>query len=92
MLFSLLGGLGRIDEHVFEDKQNLYCIMLELLLAEHQGQDGEAALQDCLGFFRAWEAKRFPSYVYFFLKNYKLTHASESFAGIVPEFVYLLFF
>ncbi len=66
--------------------------LLELLLAEHQGQVGEAALQDCLGFFRAWEAKRSPSYVYFFLKNYKLTHASESFAGIVPEFVYLLFF
>ena len=33
MLLSLLGGLRRIDEHVFEDRHNLYYIMLELLLA-----------------------------------------------------------
>ena len=33
MLLSLLGGLRRIGEHVFEDKRNLYYIMLELLLA-----------------------------------------------------------
>ena len=33
MLLSLLGGLRRLNEHVFEDKHNLYFIMLELLLA-----------------------------------------------------------
>ena len=33
MLLALLGGLDRIDEHIFEDKQNFYYIMLELLLA-----------------------------------------------------------
>jgi len=33
MLLAILGGLDRIDEHVFDDKQNLYFIMLELLLA-----------------------------------------------------------
>ena len=33
MLLALLGGLDRIDEHIFEDKQHFYCIMLELLLA-----------------------------------------------------------
>ena len=33
MLLALLGGLDRIDEHVFEDKQHFYYIMLELLLA-----------------------------------------------------------
>ncbi len=32
MLLSLLGGLTRIDEHIFPDKQNLYFVMLELLL------------------------------------------------------------
>ena len=33
MLLSLLGGLDRIDEQIFEDKQRFYYIMLELLLA-----------------------------------------------------------
>ena len=33
MLLSILGGLDRFDEHIFEDKQNLYYIMLELLMA-----------------------------------------------------------
>lgn len=33
MLLSLLGGLNRFDEHIFEDKQRFYYVMLELLLA-----------------------------------------------------------
>ena len=33
MLLALLGGLDRIEEHIFEDKQHFYYIMLELLLA-----------------------------------------------------------
>jgi len=32
MLFSLIGGLSRLDEHI-PDKQNLYYVMLELLLS-----------------------------------------------------------
>ena len=33
MLLSLLGGLHMIDGHVFADKQSLYYVMLELLMA-----------------------------------------------------------
>lgn len=33
MLLSILGGFDQVGEHVFEDKQNLYYIMLELLMA-----------------------------------------------------------
>ena len=33
MLLSLVGGMDMIDEHVFEDKQPLFFVMLELLMA-----------------------------------------------------------
>ena len=33
MLLSLLGGLDMIDGHIFQDKQALYFVMLELLMA-----------------------------------------------------------
>ncbi|MBR0464418.1 MAG: sodium:proton antiporter [Clostridia bacterium] len=33
MALSVLGGLMRIEEHVFEDKQPLYYVMIELLMA-----------------------------------------------------------
>lgn len=33
MLLSILGGIDLVSEHVFEDKQNFYYIMLELLMA-----------------------------------------------------------
>ena len=81
----------RLKKEHRENRQRQIAL-LEQLQASLPAADSAPVLQDCLSFLTAWQARRFPYYVWFFFTHYKLMHGTDSWAGLLPEFVYLLFF